>query len=73
MWEVCDVSGSGSKLKSNGWAPVSDVWMFVRSMSSLVFVLMYPAVARAGCSPSAQVSLIMSCAVFLLILRHLKV
>ncbi len=35
--EMC---GSGSKLKSNGCAPVSEVRMFRRSMSSFVVVLM---------------------------------
>ena len=64
--------GSGSKLKSNGCAPVSDVRMFRRSMSSLVFALIYPAVDNAGCSPVAQVSRIMSCAGFLLMRLHLN-
>ncbi len=42
--------GSRSKLKSKGCAPVSEVWISFRSMSSLLFELIYPSVARAGCT-----------------------
>ena len=67
--EMC---GSGSKLKSNGCAPMSEVRIFRLSTSSLVVVLIYPAVDRAGCRPVAQVSRIMSCADFLLMCLHLN-
>ncbi len=73
MWCVVEVIGSGSKLKSNGCAPVSDVLMLDRSISSLDVGLMYPAIARAGCNPSAHVSRMMLCAIFLLIFLHLNV
>ncbi len=58
--------GLGRNLNRTVWLQylMCDVWIFVRSTFSLVFVLMYPTVERAGYSPSAQVSLIMSCAVF---------
>ena len=68
-----EMLGSGSKLKSKGCAPVSEVRMFRLSISSLVVGLIYPAVDNAGCSPVAQVSRIMSCADFLLMRLHLNV
>ena len=61
---------SGSKLMSKGRAEVSVIGKFVRSLSSLVVWLIYPAVARAGWRAVAQLSRMMLCAIFLLQCMH---
>jgi hypothetical protein len=69
---VCDVEGSGSKQRSKGCAEISRVLMCRLSMYNLVDGCMYPAVASAGCSASAQQSLMMLWPCFLLMHLHLK-
>ena len=73
VWMLSVVVGSGSNEMSKGCADISLVCMCFRSMSSLVVVRIYPAVANAGCSASAQESRIMLCANFLFIFVQLKV
>ncbi len=73
MWILSVVGWSGSNDISKGWAVMSLVLMCFFSISSSVEGRIYPACDRAGWRAFAQESLMMLCAIFLLIFTHLKV
>lgn len=70
VWVFVHVTGSGSKLKSYGWADISEILRFLHSRSSRVDGRMYPAAASVCWRAVAQESRMMLWAIFLLILRQ---